>query len=254
MFSLGLAAASFLIVLPLQAAEYEVKKGDSLWKIANNHDTSIIDLKELNNLDSDIIFPKQRLKIDKETTYIVQQGDTLSEIAREFNVTVNDIIEWNDLSSDLIIIGQELVIKENTKASEQEKEAAAPVKKQNTAKKASVDKTTKAEKQNNSKQASSEQDGETISVTATAYTAGCDGCSGITATGINLNDNPNKKVIAVDPDVIPLGSRVHVEGYGEAIAGDTGGAINGNKIDIHVPTKDEAYSWGVRTVDVTILN
>ncbi len=95
--------------------------------------------------------------------------------------------------------------------------------------------------------------GRTFTVKATAYTAGCSGCSGITATGINLNKNRNMKVIAVDPNVIPLGSRVHVEGYGEAIAGDTGGAIKGNKIDVHVPTKSDAYRWGTRTVKVTII-
>ncbi|OLO27442.1 hypothetical protein BTR23_20270 [Alkalihalophilus pseudofirmus] len=95
--------------------------------------------------------------------------------------------------------------------------------------------------------------GRTMTVTATAYTANCSGCSGITATGINLNNNRNMKVIAVDPNVIPLGSRVHVEGYGEAIAGDTGGAIRGNKIDVHVPTKSEAYRWGSRQVKITIL-
>ena len=91
-------------------------------------------------------------------------------------------------------------------------------------------------------------------MTATAYTANCAGCSGITRTGINLNNNRHMKVIAVDPNVIPLGTRVHVEGYGEAIAGDTGGAIKGNKIDIHVPTTTEAYSWGRRKVKVTILD
>ncbi|WP_279401806.1 3D domain-containing protein [Piscibacillus salipiscarius] len=99
-----------------------------------------------------------------------------------------------------------------------------------------------------------EEAAETLTVKATAYTADCEGCSGITATGINLNENPNKKVIAVDPDVIPLGTKVWVEGYGEAIAGDTGGAINGNRIDVHVPTKQKAYDWGVRTVEVKILD
>ncbi|KYG33287.1 G5 and 3D domain-containing protein [Alkalihalobacillus trypoxylicola] len=94
----------------------------------------------------------------------------------------------------------------------------------------------------------------TLTVTATAYTAGCNGCSGVTATGINLKANPNMKVIAVDPNVIPLGSRVEVEGYGTAIAGDTGGSINGNKIDVHVPTKAEANRWGRKQVKVTILD
>src|SRR5699024_2724083 len=86
-------------------------------------------------------------------------------------------------------------------------------------------------------------EGKTISVSSTAYTANCPGCSGVTATGIDLNNNPNQKVIAVDPDVIPLGSKVYVEGYGEAIAADTGGAINGDKIDVHVPNQDEASNW-----------
>ncbi|MDQ0209175.1 G5 and 3D domain-containing protein [Alkalicoccobacillus murimartini] len=94
---------------------------------------------------------------------------------------------------------------------------------------------------------------KTVTMTATAYTANCAGCSGVTATGIDLNNNRNMKVIAVDPSVIPLGSKVHVEGYGTAIAGDTGGAINGNKIDLHVPTKAEAERFGRKQVKVTIV-
>ncbi|PSL43565.1 3D (Asp-Asp-Asp) domain-containing protein [Salsuginibacillus halophilus] len=101
---------------------------------------------------------------------------------------------------------------------------------------------------------SSEANGQTMTMEATAYTANCTGCTGITATGQDLNNNPNKSVVAVDPNVIPLGSRVHVEGYGEAIAGDTGGAIQGNRIDLHVPTKDEAYSFGRQNVQVTVLD
>jgi resuscitation-promoting factor RpfB len=96
--------------------------------------------------------------------------------------------------------------------------------------------------------------GETFEVVATAYTALCDsGCTGITATGINLLENPDMKVIAVDPRVIPLGTRVFVEGYGYAIAGDTGGAIKGYKIDLYVKTKDEARKFGRQTVKITIL-
>ncbi|WP_100374370.1 G5 and 3D domain-containing protein [Bacillus sp. FJAT-45037] len=106
---------------------------------------------------------------------------------------------------------------------------------------------------NNSSE-SKASNGRSMTVTATAYTASCNGCTGVTATGINLNNNRNMKVIAVDPSVIPLGSRVHVEGYGTAIAGDTGGAIKGNKIDVHVPTKDEARRWGRKSVKITILN
>ena len=96
--------------------------------------------------------------------------------------------------------------------------------------------------------------GKEFYVTATAYTAGCNGCSGITATGINLRANPNLKVIAVDPSVIPLGSKVWVEGYGHAVAGDTGGAIKGKKIDLHVATKSDAYKFGRRQVKVKIID
>jgi 3D (Asp-Asp-Asp) domain-containing protein len=98
------------------------------------------------------------------------------------------------------------------------------------------------------KKAPSRSDNDTIlkeiTVSASAYTAGCNGCSGITSTGINLKKNPGLKVIAVDPRVIPLGSKVYVEGYGYAIAGDTGGAIKGNKIDVSIPTKSAALKWG----------
>ncbi|UZN00889.1 3D domain-containing protein [Lysinibacillus sp. MHQ-1] len=51
-------------------------------------------------------------------------------------------------------------------------------------------------------------------------------------------------MVAVDPSVIKLGSKVWVEGYGTAIAGDTGGAIKGNKIDILVQTDAQARNWG----------
>ena len=95
---------------------------------------------------------------------------------------------------------------------------------------------------------------KTLYMHATAYTANCTGCSGITATGINLKANPNQKVVAVDPNVIPLGSRVWVEGYGYAVAGDTGGAINGNRIDLFVPSKSKALNFGSRNVKVKILD
>ncbi|MDF2788312.1 MAG: hypothetical protein K0S80_1410, partial [Neobacillus sp.] len=57
-------------------------------------------------------------------------------------------------------------------------------------------------------------------VNTTAYTAYCNGCSGRTATGFDLRANPGAKVIAVDPRVIPLGTKVYVEGYGYAVAAD----------------------------------
>ena len=96
--------------------------------------------------------------------------------------------------------------------------------------------------------------GKEFYVTATAYTPNCNGCTGITATGVNVKSNPNMKLIAVDPKVIPLGSKVWVEGYGYAIAADTGGAIKGNKIDILVSSKSAAENWGRKKVRIKVLN
>ncbi|MEH7118908.1 ubiquitin-like domain-containing protein [Neobacillus vireti] len=91
-------------------------------------------------------------------------------------------------------------------------------------------------------------------VTATAYTAYCNGCSGRTATGLNLRANPNMKVIAVDPRIIPLGTKVYVEGYGYAVAADTGGAIKGYIVDLLMPSHADAYRWGRKKVKLTVLD
>src|SRR5699024_1076305 len=96
--------------------------------------------------------------------------------------------------------------------------------------------------------------GKTFRVQATAYTPNCNGCSGFTSTGLNVKGKQHQRVIAVDPSVIPLGSRVWVEGYGEAIAADTGGAIKGNRIDVLYKSQSAALQWGRRTVTVKILN
>ena len=98
------------------------------------------------------------------------------------------------------------------------------------------------------------ESGKEIYVSSTAYTASCNGCSGVTATGVNLKNNPNAKVIAVDPSVIPLGSQVYVEGYGYAVAADKGGAIKGHKIDVFFPSTSDAYRWGVKKVKVRIID
>jgi peptidoglycan hydrolase CwlO-like protein/3D (Asp-Asp-Asp) domain-containing protein len=89
--------------------------------------------------------------------------------------------------------------------------------------------------------------GRTLNVQATAYAL-----NGTTAMGIDLSQNP--MCIAVDPSVIPLGSMVEVPGYGIAIAGDTGGAIVGNIIDVHFPTNAQAISWGRQNLTITVLS
>ena len=83
----------------------------------------------------------------------------------------------------------------------------------------------------------------TLTVTATAYTL-----QGQTATGAPVGYG----VVAVDPSVIPLGTRMTIPGYGEGIAADTGGAIQGAVIDLWFPTSAQASAWGRQTVTITL--
>jgi 3D (Asp-Asp-Asp) domain-containing protein len=87
-----------------------------------------------------------------------------------------------------------------------------------------------------------------LSVFATSYDKYCPGCNEITATGMKAGFG----VIAVDPKVIPLGSRVYVPGYGIAVAGDTGGAIKGNKIDLGFEDVRRGW-WSSRFVEIYVL-
>lgn len=91
--------------------------------------------------------------------------------------------------------------------------------------------------------------GSAIRMIATAYTAGCVGCSGITASGVRAGFG----VIAVDPRVIPLGTRLFIPGYGRAVAGDTGGAILGNRVDLGMNSQQDAMQYGRRSVTVYVL-
>ncbi len=153
-------------------------------------------------------------------TYKVKAGDTLSKIAKKNHVTVSQIKKWNHLKSDFIKVNQKLTLQTSSSKS--------------------------------GKVSSSSNSYRVISVKATAYTASCGGCSGITSTGINLKKHPSAKVISVDPKVIPLGSKVYVPGYGTAVAGDKGSGIKGNHIDVFISKKSKAIDWGSKKVKIKV--
>jgi cystine transport system substrate-binding protein len=85
--------------------------------------------------------------------------------------------------------------------------------------------------------------GRSLTVSSTGYSL-----PGRTATGIPVGVG----VVAVDPSVIPLGSRMTVPGYGEGVAADTGSAVKGATIDLWFPTLAQALAWGRRTVTITL--
>ncbi|WP_293928834.1 3D domain-containing protein [Metasolibacillus sp.] len=177
------------------------------------------------------------------TIYTVEEGDNLYRIALTHGVPLQSLMAWNDISNTLIFPGDELTIYSDGDEPiiAEEEKVVAVVPPSNKTKEETVE-------------VYEQQQGDEMVVTATAYTAYCEGCSGTTAYGIDLRANPNQKVIAVDPRVIPLGTKVWVEGYGEAIAGDTGGAIKGHKIDVFIPEYENAMQWGVKTVKIKVLN
>lgn len=90
---------------------------------------------------------------------------------------------------------------------------------------------------------------EVLTMEATAYLPGDGDGRGITASGMVAK----RGVVAVDPNVIPLGTRLYIPGYGMAIAADTGGAIKGQKIDLLMESYGEAMEFGRRSIEVYIL-
>lgn len=86
-------------------------------------------------------------------------------------------------------------------------------------------------------------------VEASVYTLAEGSGTGLTSTGVV----PYHGVVAVDPDVIPYGTRMYIPGYGFAVAADCGGAINGNTIDLYMEDYGDAISWGRRDVTIYFL-
>lgn len=272
LLSLIVATAFFTAAATaVQAEQVVVHKGDTLYGLSKQYGVSVDSIKKWNNLSSDVIHPNDVLEVSPIKKVMVRKGDTLWNISSVYGVTVNDLKKWNQLSSDLIHPGLELTVytdlnagetvqtkpvKTDVQAVHNQEVQTEPVETNVQAAQTEPVKTnvqavqTKAPAQS----VNTEPAGKEITVEATAYTADCKGCIGITKTGVNLKANPNAKVIAVDPSVIPLGSKVYVEGYGYATAEDTGGAIKGNKIDVFIPGQNDAMNWGRKQVEVTIIN
>ena len=106
---------------PSLQEEYIVQKGDTLWNISKKLGTSVNELKELNNLTSNLLFIGQKLKVpsymtaeDSNIIYVVKSGDNLYNIAKNYNTTVKDIKTFNNLVSDDLKIGQIIKIPEST--------------------------------------------------------------------------------------------------------------------------------------------
>ncbi|PEV08098.1 enterotoxin [Bacillus thuringiensis] len=212
----------------------------------------------------EIVKPKEELKVKEEVK--VKEEPKVQEIVKpkeeakvKEEVKAQEIVKPKEevkvkeepKAQEIVKPKEEAKVKEEPKAQEivkaKEEEKAREIAK------AKEEERAKEASKNNIQSAKRE-----LTVVATAYTAdpsenGTYGGRVLTAMGHNLTANPNMRIIAVDPKVIPLGSKVWVEGYGEAIAGDTGSAIKGNRIDVLMGSKSKAMNWGRQTVKVKIL-
>jgi len=155
--ALSTIATSFLALPTAEAATYTVQKGDTLSKIAQNHQVTVQDIKSWNKLKNDMIYVAQKLEVSKTSTneagkpsnpstttptppkqttasHTVVKGDTLSKIAKQYNVTLKDIKEWNGLTTDAIYVGQVLKLSSTATIPEGDKSSGAGIPSKETSK------------------------------------------------------------------------------------------------------------------------
>ncbi|MBU3112859.1 3D domain-containing protein [Clostridium lacusfryxellense] len=192
---------------------------------------------------------KKDSKILKSKTNVSQNG-----IKGEKTITT-DITYENGKEVNRKVVKETLVKEPKNKIIVQGTMPAVTLSRGGTTKAVNVKLTSKASPNRGTITAAPNSSGKTLYVKATAYYAFNGPNNTYTASGARAVRNPSGfSTIAVDPSVIPLGTRLYVEGYGNAIAADKGSSVKGNYIDCFFDTKQEAISFGVRRLKVQILN
>ena len=203
---------------------------------------------------------KQDVKTDDKGVqeYTIKWGDTLSVISEATGASLDTLVQVNEIQdANLIYPGTELRFSADQKEVTVDNGTSQhSYRVQNNNEVEEVETTqaaqaTPATETTQAAPASSNQGGYYLTVEATAYSYNEAGLSNYTADGTNLVNEPN--VIAVDPSVIPLGSYVEIPGYGIFRAADTGGAIYGNRIDVHLVGLNDVYNFGRRTITIRVL-
>ncbi|NLP36676.1 MAG: LysM peptidoglycan-binding domain-containing protein [Firmicutes bacterium] len=250
---------------------YTVVRGDTLSKIAAVYGVSLQELIRINEIKNpNIIYPGQvlKLKIGGEAmvsktpaaTYTLRQGETVWTVAKRYNVDTNAVLRANGITDPKKLrAGAVLTIP--TDSGQQNRPVVVAARSSSETRESRL----------------LARGGRTLAyiraltVTATAYCNGlaASGCphdsrgrsactgaynDGFTATGLPAiagdGTEANPHIVAVDPRVIPLGSRLYIDGYGFAVAADTGGAIKGNRIDLLLETHQTALKFGRRQLQI----
>jgi 3D (Asp-Asp-Asp) domain-containing protein len=242
-------------------APVTVQKGDTISKIAARYGTSVNAWKYTNNLASDKILAGQNLNVAFK--YRVYPGDQLGFLAERYNTTVGNIMTLNGMIGSNIVGGQTLIIPVGKHHTAAPAPAVKPVAKPAAPAPAvkPVAKPAAPAVKPAVPTVAGKPYSKTVNANATAYGPGniMWQWGGQTFTGTQVREG----VIAVDPKVIPLGSKVWVTGYHSpllpaggfmAIAEDTGGAIKGNRIDIYIDgSQANLNDFGMQGVKVYVL-
>ena len=211
---------------------------DSILELEDKKSTHTTLLDELNS-EKDAIFAvieENEQKLVAHPISIIDSSNNVSEL-EDAIITLNSLIQQLN-SSYVIGLCEDAIYKANLKIDELTAPIAPPPSSGN----------------DNSGSGGNDSSGDgsaikTFTMESTAYTGG-----GLTAMGIKPVRIPGGiSTVAVDPNVIPLGSKFHVSGYGYAIAADTGGAVKGNIVDVYLNSYNECINWGRRNVTVKLI-
>ena len=218
--------------------EYTIKWGDTLSVISEATGASLDTLVQVNEIqDANLIYPGTVLRFSADQKEVTVDNGTEQHSYRVQNNNEVKEVETTEATTQ----AAETETTQTTQAAQ-----ATPATETTQAAQA-----TEATQTTQAAAASSSQGGYYLTVEATAYSYNEAGLSNYTADGTNLVSEPN--VIAVDPSVIPLGSYVEIPGYGIFRAADTGGAIYGNRIDVHLVNLNDVYNFGRRTITIRVL-
>ena len=230
---------------------YTIQWGDTLGTISAATGISVNDLASINQIaNPDLIIAGSVLYFDAVNhtlTYTEPNGEEVTVAAEETLVEdtivedgylIEEIAEWELEDSS------EYVAEEEAARLAAEEEAARLAAEEAAARLAAEE------------EAANSTDptvyGTAITVEATAYSRNEAGLGNFTADGTDLRNESN--VIAVDPSVIPLGTTVYIPGWGYYRAADTGGAIVGNKIDVHFENVADTYQFGRQSITIYIVD
>ncbi|KEO84012.1 LysM peptidoglycan-binding domain-containing protein [Tumebacillus flagellatus] len=279
--ALMVTGAVTLMNTKAEAATITVQAGQTLSELAKANGTTVAAVKYTNNLQSDVVVAGQQLNMP--FPYKVTAGDTISYLAKRYNTTVADIKKINHLDREKLIAGEVITIptgknaelhpvvkaievsptpakgaEQAVKPAVQTSSARAAIPAQAPVRQTPV---VAPVRQPATPTVAGQEYSASFNVAATAYGPGniMWQWGGQTKMGTQIREG----VIAVDPNLIPLGSKVWVTGYDSpllpaggfvATAEDTGGAIKGNRIDIYIDAnRTQLLQFGKQNIKVYVL-